>query len=246
MRIDQQLLMILLSEKESVSAKKLAFSLGVSEKTVQKYTAQLKIILEGHGAQLITRQRVGSNIEITDQALFKQFMNRYNSNSFLDDPMTRKRYVLTRLITTDEYISIYDLSDEISSSPSLTRLIFKELNPVLDNYSLRLSNSHFNGYRIEGDEKDIRRCLARECKESEYIANTLAGTSISSSEKEVIHDIIAGTLEQFNISVSSESINSLTLHALIAINRIETNNPIELPNDLDLDRTKAKIEFVAS
>lgn len=246
MRIDQQLLMILLSEKEPVSAKKLAFSLGVSEKTVQKYTAQLKIILEGHGAQLITRQRVGSNIEITDQALFKQFMNRYNSNSFLDDPMTRKRYVLTRLITTDEYISIYDLSDEISSSPSLTRLIFKELNPVLDNYSLRLSNSHFNGYRIEGDEKDIRRCLARECKESEYIANTLAGTSISSSEKEVIHDIIAGTLEQFNISVSSESINSLTLHALLAINRIETNNPIELPNDLDLDRAKAKIEFVAS
>lgn len=100
--------MILLSEKEPVSAKKLAFSLGVSEKTVQKYTAQLKIILEGHGAQLITRQRVGSNIEITDQALFKQFMNRYNSNSFLDDPMTRKRYVLTRLITTDEYISIVE------------------------------------------------------------------------------------------------------------------------------------------
>ena len=51
MRIDQQLLMILLSEKEPVSAKKLAFSLGVSEKTVQKYTAQLKIILEGHGVE---------------------------------------------------------------------------------------------------------------------------------------------------------------------------------------------------
>ena len=56
MRIDQQLLMILLSEKEPVSAKKLAFSLGVSEKTVQKYTAQLKIILEGHGAQAVHEQ----------------------------------------------------------------------------------------------------------------------------------------------------------------------------------------------
>lgn len=246
MRIDQQLLMILLSEKEPVSAKQLAFSLGISEKTVQKYTAQLKTVVEGNGASIITRQRVGSSLKITDPVLFKQFLNRYNSNSFLDDPLQRRRYILTRLITTDEYISIYDLSDEISSSPSLTRLIFKELTPILEHYSLRLSHMHFSGYRIEGDEKNIRRCLARECKESKYIANTLTNTSISRNERDIIHTIIADTLEQFNISVSSESINSLTLHALIAINRLETLNPIELPEDFNFYRAKSKIEFVAS
>ena len=72
--------MILLSEKEPVSAKQLAFSLGISEKTVQKYTAQLKTVVEGNGASIITRQRVGSSLKITDPVLFKQFLNRYNSN----------------------------------------------------------------------------------------------------------------------------------------------------------------------
>lgn len=246
MRVDQQILRTLLAQKEPVSASKLAFSIGISEKTVQKYMGYLKEMIKGQGAEIITRQRVGSSIRITDRNLFRQFLSEFDSESYLEDPNLRKSYVMTRLLTTDEYISIYDLSEEISSSPSLTRNILKELKSTLDSYDLRLKHSHLNGYRIEGEEKNIRRCLVQECRKYDYIADTLASSSLDSSEKDRIYTIIAEAMEHYSISVSTDSIHSLTLHALIAINRIETGNPIELRDDLDLQRLKSKIEYTVS
>ena len=64
MRVDQQILRTLLAQKEPVSASKLAFSIGISEKTVQKYMGYLKEMIKGQGAEIITRQRVGSSIRI--------------------------------------------------------------------------------------------------------------------------------------------------------------------------------------
>ena len=62
MRIDEKLLTTLLNETEPVSGKQLAFILGVSEKTVQKYLNVLKDILADHGAAIMTKQRVGSRL----------------------------------------------------------------------------------------------------------------------------------------------------------------------------------------
>lgn len=243
MRIDQQLLTILTSNNDPIPSKKLAFMLGVSEKTVQKYLNYLKEILPEHGALLSTKQRIGTYIDIYDDNLFQAFLLNFHNNSFLDDPVLRKRYVLTLLITSNDYINVYDLADELNVSPTLMRNIFKEAKNTLDTYHLTLEHSHFHGYKISGEESNIRRFLAKECKESAYIQNTLTSSSINNNEKDIIQQIIASTLEQLHIAVSNESINSLTLHILIAINRSETNNPIELKNDFMLLKIKSKPEY---
>ena len=246
MRIDQQILSILLSENEPVSSKKLSFQLGISEKTIQKYMGYLKETLASSGATLETKQRVGSYISIKDKEKFQEFLISFNNASLMEDPTLRKRYILTRLVSTDEYINIYDLSDEINISPTLTRNIFKELSTIVQKYDLKLEHSHFNGYRIIGDESNIRRILAKECKESDYLVNTITNSTLNINEKDTIHQIIASTLESLNISVSNESINSLTLHTLIAINRFETDNPITLKDDFMLVRLKSKPEYFAA
>ena len=246
MRIDQLLLETLLKEKEPVSMDALAFELGISKKTVIKYMNLLREVLEDNGASLTTKQRVGSYIEIHDQEQFQSFLNHFNSNTFLDDPVLRKRYVLTRMILSENFIDIYELADEICISPSLLRSIFKELSPVLEKYNLKMAHAHFHGYKITGEEMDIRRCLVRECKESSSIANTISKNRFKANEKDIIHRIIAETLEQLSISVSSQSISSLTLHAMIAINRLETGNPIILEDVYSTNKIKGKPEFFAA
>lgn len=246
MRIDQILLETLLKEKEPVSMEDLAFEIGVSKKTVVKYMNLLRDLLQEHGACIVTKQRVGSFISIQNPDLFQSFVNQINSNSFLDDPVFRKRYVLTRLILSDNYLDIYEFSDELCISPSLLRSIFKELSPVLVRYNLKLDHSHFHGYRVVGTETDIRRCLVRECKESSSLANTISPKRFKANEKDVIHRIIAETLEQQNISVSSLSISSLTLHTMIAINRMETGNPIQQEDAYTMNKIKVKPEFYAA
>lgn len=246
MRIDQILLETLLKEKEPVSMEDLAFEIGVSKKTVVKYMNLLREMLQEHGACIVTKQRVGSFISIQNPDLFQSFVNQINSNSFLDDPVFRKRYILTRLIIAEDYMDIYEFSDELCISPSLLRSIFKELTPVFVRYNLKLDHSHFQGYRIVGTEADIRRCLVRECKESSSIANTISKNRFKANEKDIIHRSIAETLEQVSISVSSLSISSLTLHTMIAINRMETGNPIQEEDSYTTNKIKVKPEFYAA
>ncbi len=246
MRIDEKILNTLLEQTEPVTYKQLAFSLNLSEKTVKKYVGMLKEIIAEHGATIVTKQCVGSSIIIHDSEAFNSFLNLQSGATVMDDPIFRQRYILSRLILTDENINIYDLAEELNSSPSLIRNILKDIKPVLSKYSLELNHSHLDGYRIVGEETDIRRCIVHECKESNYIKNTLVNSSLNKNATEVIHRTVAETLEHFNISVSSESINSLTLHILIAINRIETNNIIQLDDFYDSLKIKAKPEYFAA
>lgn len=246
MRIDEKILNTLLNQTEPVSCKQLAFSLNLSEKTVKKYVNMLKEIISEHGATIITKQRVGSSIVIHDSEAFNQFLSLQTDATVMDDPIFRQRYILYRLVLTEESINIYDLADEINASPSLTRNILKEIQPVLSNYSLELKHSHSDGYRVIGEEADIRRCIVHECKESTYLKNTLVNSSLNKNATEIIHRTVAEMLEHFNISVSTESINSLSLHILIAINRIETHNVIQLDDFYDSLKIKAKPEYFAA
>ncbi len=246
MRIDEKILQALLNQTEPVSSKEIAFSLNISEKTVKKYINILKDIVPSFGAEIVTKQRVGSYIVVNDPEAFNQFLNKQNDSKTMDDPDLRKRYLLTRLILTDDYINIYDLAEEINCSTSLVREDFKEIKAVLDRYDLNLVHSHSNGYRITGEEADIRRCLVHECRESTYIKNTFVQSSLNKNATDIIHRTVKEVLAHFNISVSEESINSLTLHILIAINRIETDNAIELDDTYDFLKFKTTPEYYAS
>lgn len=244
MRIDQKLLNLLIENISTpLPAKKLSFMLGISEKTTMKYMTMLKESLQDHGAVIITKQRVGSYLAITDSQLFSDFLAKNNNANMMDDPLLRKKYVLTRLMLTDSYINIYDLADELNISPSLLRATIKELNPTLERYDLKMKHSHFHGYRITGAECSIRKCLTFECKESNYIKQTFVDTHLAQIDQNQIRKIIASTLEHFNISVSTDSIQSLTLHILVAMNRIETQNPIVLENDQVVLSIKSRIEY---
>lgn len=106
-----------------------------------------------------------------------------------------------------------------------------------------MKHSHFHGYRITGAECSIRKCLTFECKESNYIKQTFVDTHLAQIDQNQIRKIIASTLEHFNISVSTDSIQSLTLHILVAMNRIETQNPIVLENDQVVLSIKSRIEY---
>lgn len=246
MRFEQNLLNALLNQEKPVTSKDLSFILNTSDKTVMKYLNVLMGILENHGAELVTKQRVGSYIVVHNEEEFQEFLKEFNSDSHMDDPVLRSRYVLTRLLLTDDYINIYDLADEMNVSPSLLRSIIKDLKPIINKYSLVVDHSHFHGYRISGSESDVRRCLVHECKESKYISDSVVNKRFNGNERDLIRKIIASTLEHFHISVSNESISSLTLHVLIAINRIETDNPIHLEDDFSILKVKAKPEFFAA
>lgn len=234
----------LAQSNEPISSSDLAFTLGISEKTVLKYLKILRQELESHGASLRVKQGTGTYLVVSDPVKFNAYMATQEPSDLLDNPQSRRTYVLMRLLLADDYINLYDFSDELYISPSLLRSIIKSLLDIIDQYHLTLDHSHNHGYMISGDEKDIRHCLTNECQSTMRIHKLASEIHLKSDEMAQISSIVAKALEQFNVSISNQGINSLTLHILIAINRLETKNTIRFDeSDFRYTKIKSSPEF---
>lgn len=243
-QIEIKLLKELIHSKEPLSGSELSFRLGISDKTVLKYLKALRSMLEKSGASLEVKQGNGSYLNIYDKRTFDSFCHKINSSIDLYDPSTREYYILTRLLMSEDYIDVYDLSNDLYISPSLLRQTLKSIDKnILSRYSLSLDHSKNHGYRILGEEANIRRCISKEGKfftNSEILPNT---NNISNTEIEVVNQIVSDALNQFHIAISREGINSIALHILIAINRLETKNTIRLSAPVTQSNLRSSPDF---
>lgn len=226
-----------------VSGKELSVNLKISEKTVLKYLNQIKEEIIPHGAEIEVLQGKGSHLIIHDPNLFNQYINSIceHGNEILSNPASRKSYVLMRLLTDGKYIDLYDLADELYVSPSLLRSIIKEIAENASHYGLSLDHSHKNGYRIIGPEDKVRRCISQECIDIQSVISVISDSSEDISMK--LTGIINDSLHRFGIAMSNASVNSLKLHILIAINRIETDHPIQFIPSFNLYKLKGTPEY---
>ena len=242
-----QLLKYLIQEKDYVSGKKIAETFKTSEKTVLKYLNLLKEEIIDHGATIEVKQGYGSRLIIKDYEKFNQYVNAFSmqKNEIFSNPHARKSYVMMRLLTDGTFVDLYELADELYVSPSLLRVIIKEIGKIVSKYDLQIEHSHKNGYRIIGDESKVRRCLSQECRDIQTFFSTISNNSKDISQQ--LSTIIANSLHRFGIAMNGPSINGLKLHILIAINRIETNHSIQFESSFDLIKMRGTPEyFVAS
>jgi len=240
--IQREILLKLMKSSDYVSSKDLAFTLNTSEKTILKHLNILKSDLKENGASLEVKHGHGSYLAITDQEAFRAYLGEDTPEEVPVTKEGRRAYVLSRLINTEDYVNIYDLADELYISPSLLRLIIKGLVDVIESYHLKLDHSHSHGYRITGAEKDIRRCITKECREVKQYGNYTMFSNLKGDLTTRISSIVARTLEKYNIAISEDGINSLTLHILIAINRFETMNQIEV-DEIILQKLQSSPEY---
>ena len=219
--IERQILSKLIKANDYITSRELAFSFDVSEKTILKYLNNLRSDLEKNGATLEIKHAYGSMLKIENQEKFNRYLAHHGTNAVPSTKEERKSYVLSRLMNTEDYVNVYELADELYVSPSLLRLIIKDLLKTIEQYNLSIDHSKNHGYRIVGNEDDIRRCLSKECSLTDK-SNFLDQSGFKAELTNQITSIVAKTLDKFHISVSIDAIESLSLHFLIAINRNET------------------------
>lgn len=237
------ILKYLMHNDDYVSGKEISTALNISEKTVLKYLNQIKDEIIPHGADIDVLPGKGSHLVIHDPNLFNQYINSIceKENSILNNPESRKAYIMMRLLSDGNYIDLYELADELYISPSLLRSILKDISVAISSYRLTLDHSHKYGYRIIGAEDRIRRCLSQECRDIQSVISAISDSSGDISQK--LTGIITDSLHHFGMALSNSSINSLKLHILIAINRIETDHPIQFKPSFDLYKLKGTPEY---
>lgn len=228
-----QIINELLSHKEAVSSEQLAMSCSVSSKSIQRCISTLRKSSEAHGYSIYTKTGIGAEIVIHDENKFKQYLSILSSNPAPDTPKKRKSYILQCLLYSNDYIKLYELAEELYVSLSLLNRDLKEIKKILAQIHLNVVSKPNTGIRIEGEEKDKRRCMAQLCfheKTSDYLmfANQLnKGGTLNL----IIEQAIIPVLSQENMHVSDVAAQSLAIHLLIASERIKNNHIITLSTD---------------
>lgn len=227
------------NQEEYLSGEQIAYSLGMSKRTVFSYVNDINDGVEGFCIE--SKKGLGYRLVIEDEKLFSDWYSNISRNKDENEVIIRQKNIFYKLLVNDDYINIYDLADEFNISASLARKDIKALEPLVEKYKLILKHSYSHGYLIVGQENDIRNAISKEFSsfDTEYL-DIYSGRH-NTETLNLLTKSIEKNLSDFNITISNRHVDALALHILIALNRIETDNPISVNFNYDKESVEYKV-----
>lgn len=216
---------------QSVTSKKVADELKVSDRTIRNYIKLLQDFLIENGAQIIAKQGQGYTLTVENELSFNTFLQKNNVNSIkkseldLYDSKDRQYYILNKLLFEDQKIFFDDLCEELFISRSTLSNDFSEIRSFLKPYNLVVISKAKIGVYIEGDERNKRHFIMDyffgntfSISINKYVGNTLFFNDVSFEE---ITIIVLDECREAGLRLSDYVIQNLVLHIALAIKRIK-------------------------
>lgn len=207
----------------------------VTSRTTRDDVKNLDALLANHGASIDAIMGQGYQLNITDEVLFRdylQILSITNDTNIPKTPEERVAYLIKRLLLDDTYVKLDDLADEIYVSKSTIQNDLIEVKKVLSAYDIIIESRPNYGLKVNGNEFKMRYCMA------EYVFNRSepGGEKMDDShfnlleqEKlDAIHDIIINQIKVHEITLSDIAINNLLIHIAIAYKRIKSGYHVTL------------------
>jgi len=249
-KLQLQLIRHLLNAQNPLSSDVLAVVMGTTSKTIRSYIDSINEILKlTCGAKIVSKTGTGYYLEVLDEAEFWNFNQTFNSKYFddylLPDVETaRIRYMIRRLLFSENYVKIEWLADELFVSRTTVSSALKSVKAVLSEYHLELQQRANYGIRVAGQESH------RRVAQSDYIYSDEDSTSLDMDiyrniyryDTKVVREQIYKNLIEYNISIANNSLLKLTSLLLVSDYRIRSGCQIEFHDDLE-DVT-SKVEFL--
>lgn len=212
-----------LNDNDWITAKRLASSLHISEKSVRNYinsinSQQIRILSSSKGYKL--NQKIESNIE--------------------NKPVTQQErifYIVKALINHENDISSYDICEKLFISEATLSKDIAVLRNSLQKFDLTLKKSKGVFY-LQGSEENKRR-LVRELiigNDSDFAAycmfNFFNDSHININD---IKKITIDTLQEFHLYINDYALSNILVHTYITLHRLLKKKQIGICHFNDLD-----------
>ncbi|MFM9280670.1 BglG family transcription antiterminator [Paenibacillus jiagnxiensis] len=221
------ILHILISE-QIVNSEYLAKLLNVSSRTIRTDLKELSALLSTHGATIKSLKGAGYQLEIHDEQRFRHLLKQLKESEMATPQQisgsseSRHRFLIRKLLLTEEYFKLDDLADLLFVSRSTIQNDIREVRRILKHYGLTLENRPHYGIKIKGSETQLRYCM------SDYIfsraddaaESTHSPSILSDEEMALIREVILERIEANDITLSDIALNNLVIHIAIACKRI--------------------------
>ncbi|HLR68328.1 MAG TPA: BglG family transcription antiterminator [Virgibacillus sp.] len=243
----------LMTAKKPITGAYLANLNQVTTRTTREDVKRLDTLLSDNGAYIESVMGKGYKLEIIDDRKLRKFLQTVfrekvaNKDVIPKSPEERTSYLIRRLLLSEHYLKLDDLSEEIYVSRSTVQNDLKNVKRILNDYGIQLETRPNYGIKLKGSELKVRFCMSEYIfnRNDEEMGDHIAGTELSTlSKKELdsIWKIIMIQLKENRITLSDIAINNLLIHIAIACKRIKSGHHISLFR-ADLQEIKKQKEY---
>ncbi|API93006.1 BglG family transcription antiterminator [Virgibacillus sp. 19R1-5] len=238
----QKILTCFLNADGYLTSSYLAKQVGCSAKTVREDIKKLNSELSNICMVILPKRGSGYKLigENKDE-LTKRFIHDTNVviSKALQNPVTpeeRMRFIVKKLLYTNNCVTISDFATELYVSESTIKNDIKHAKEILNKYNIKIRKGVTGLYAV-GHEINKRFCIAdflyQNSKIDEqviinymYIENEATNKIIKDIKKTIL-DI----LTEENMTISDYTLKKITIHIVIAINRIKNGQYIEFNSE---------------
>lgn len=255
-----QILDMLIRNKKVLSSDQIALSIGVSSRTIRNDIKELNTLMKHHGASILSEAGSGFYLKVDDQDAFQKLRKEIAEdeegepdNIIPSDPKERANYIMQKLLksTLDSAVVIdpYDLADEVFISMSTLKKDIKQIDKLLERFSLKVGISQKKGVHIIGDEANIRYCISEFIfkhndldleKENQFL-DDLIDLDIYQQIKEILLDI----MQKYEIRLTDIAFKNLIVHIVIIMKRAKHQQRIDYDED-EIKNLESHVEFLAA
>ncbi|MCB5952854.1 BglG family transcription antiterminator [Enterococcus sp. BWT-B8] len=212
-----KLLQYLNEQGNWVSSTLLAEKFGLSKRTIKSYISDIQTI----EPDLVVSSSRGYRVESGKLAAF--FNNI--QTSIPETPAERAAYLLLRLISTEEAISVYDLAEELYISESTLLNDAKKLKKQCLELSLEIRLIK-DTLQLIGTEKAKRQLIHTTLLselDNHFVDITKLQESFVDFDLDYIKEIIAELFSDYDFFTNDYALTNIVIHLAIAVDRMKGN-----------------------
>lgn len=244
-----RLLFLLVKERDRrKSMQEIAALFDVTARTIRNDIEALNDALASHGAGIKT-ERKGVSIVINDEERLHDYLQAIENNrERILTTQDRIRQIIETLLTSDESVRMDDLAEAMFISRATLKNDMKTVRNILADFGIEIHYRAYQGMRAIGTEQQYRLCLTRIQMEEPFYMQQLP----ENKQLDRIHQIITDKVAEYHFMISDLSLNHLTFHIYIAMQRIidgkvihlDQEEKTQMKNDSDLAMTKAIVREI--
>jgi mannitol operon transcriptional antiterminator len=220
-------------------------------------------LMKNINKQLVRSRGKGIFCSLTNKEIdiISKLISKTETQAYILSPDERLIFILIELFKTNHFVTTQYFCDLLMVSKSSVDKDIVRIKSYLKNYDLTLKTKAGKGIKVEGDEKDIRKCIlfilhqhitVSDLFEEENIINQSL-FSLSHKAKELIDlehlkvlvDIVKSSEEQMGKQFSDESFHQLVLQMGLTLKRIQLGKKIFLSDD-EMKKLKKTKEFIVA
>ncbi|MFV5938821.1 BglG family transcription antiterminator [Mammaliicoccus sciuri] len=226
----------------------IAQALGISSRTVHREMKSVEDTLNKYHLSLTRVPKLGLRIEGEPEDIdnFVQSLTEQNTIDLSDEE--RKVIILYNLIQSKDPVKLYSLANEIGSSTHTLNKIIEQLEPELHIFELSLERRRGEGLILNGEEVNKRQLLARimlekldgdsvySVVEDHFVYHTLNETHLRGivdiDRLFNVERLLMDELGTLPYTLTEASYLTLTIHIVLAIERIKQDGHVEIEDDI--------------